>query len=84
MKIYNAHKNFHARVCMFTVQWLGEQGAYNFTSAHRKHNELSARTHARTRARTHSHTHTYIHTDTHTRREGGRGILEKKMFQSQL
>ena len=66
MIIYNAHENFHARVCMFTVQRLGEQGAYSFTSAHSKHNELSARTHARTNTHTDTHTHAHTYKHTHT------------------
>lgn len=36
MIIYNAHENFHTRICMFTVQGSEEKKAYIFTYAHYK------------------------------------------------
>ena len=45
MIIYNAHKNFHARMYVNSAG-VGENGAYNFTSAHhKKHDKWSKHTH---------------------------------------
>ena len=62
MIIYNAHKNFHARICMFTAQGLGRKEfiVSTFMSATVR-STISTHTHTCN----HMHTHTRTHTCTH-------------------
>ena len=64
MITFNAHNNFHARICMFTAERSGrrrrksKKKADRFTSAHcKKHTMLNTHTHVYTHTHTHTHTH---------------------------
>ena len=69
MIIYNAHKNFHARICMFTAQGLGRKEfiVSTFMSATVR-STISTHTHTCN----HMHTHTRTHTCSHRGRTSGK------------